>query len=82
MSFQTRKTFVHVRETQMKVFFMNSESFLTLPETAKQLTRFKTQKGNPDYFNNVFTTFLGLERVSCFAVSGRVRKLSEFIKIS
>ncbi len=32
-----------------------------------------------DYFNDVLTTFLGLERVSCVAVYG-VRKLSDFIK--
>ncbi len=31
-----------------------------------------------DYFNDVLTTFLGLERVSCIAVYGRVRKLSDF----
>ncbi len=33
-----------------------------------------------DYFNNVLTTFLGLERVSCTAVYERVRELSDFIK--
>ncbi len=31
-----------------------------------------------DYFNDVRTTFLGLECVSCIAI--RVRKLSDFIK--
>ncbi len=31
-----------------------------------------------DYFNDVFTTFLGLECVSCIVY--RVRKLSDFIK--
>ncbi len=33
-----------------------------------------------DYFNNFLTTFLGLARVSCVAVYGRDRKLSDFIK--
>ncbi len=33
-----------------------------------------------DYFNDVLTNLLGLERVSCVAVCGRVRELSEFIK--
>ncbi len=33
-----------------------------------------------DYFNNVLTTFLGLERVSCNAVYERVRERSYFIK--
>ncbi len=33
-----------------------------------------------DYFNDVHTTFLGLEHVSCLAVYGRVRKFSDFIK--
>ncbi len=33
-----------------------------------------------DYFNNVFTTFLDLDRVKILAVYGRVRELSEFIK--
>ncbi len=32
------------------------------------------------YFTDVLTTFLGLERVSCVAVYGRVRKLSNLIK--
>ncbi len=30
-----------------------------------------------DYFNDVLSTFLGLERVSCIAVYGVVRKLSQ-----
>ncbi len=33
-----------------------------------------------DYFNNVLTTFLGLDRVRFLAVYGRVRELSESIK--
>ncbi len=33
-----------------------------------------------DYFNDVLTTFLGLERGSCVAVYGGVRELSDFIK--
>ncbi len=33
-----------------------------------------------DYFNNVLTTFLDLERGSCVAVCARLRKLSDFIK--
>ncbi len=33
-----------------------------------------------DYFNDVFTIFLGLECISCMAVYGRVRELSDFIK--
>ncbi len=34
-----------------------------------------------DYFNNVLTTFLGLERVSCVAVyEGSEWKLLDFIK--
>ncbi len=33
-----------------------------------------------DYFNNVFTTFLGLKRVSCVAVYGRVKELLDFSK--
>ncbi len=33
-----------------------------------------------DYFNDVLTTFLDLDRGSILAVYGRVRELSEFIK--
>ncbi len=33
-----------------------------------------------DYFNNVLTTFLDLERGSCVAVYAGFRKLSDFIK--
>ncbi len=33
-----------------------------------------------DYFKDVLITFLGLERVSCVAVYGRVRELSDSIK--
>ncbi len=33
-----------------------------------------------DYFNDVLTTFLGLEPGSCVAVYGVVRKLSDLIK--
>ncbi len=32
-----------------------------------------------DYLNDVFATFLSLDRVSTLAVYGRVRELSEFI---
>ncbi len=33
-----------------------------------------------DYFNDVLATFLDLDCVRIFAVYGRVRQLSEFIK--
>jgi len=33
-----------------------------------------------DDFNNVFTTFLGLETGCCIAVNGGIRKLLVFIK--
>ncbi len=33
-----------------------------------------------DYFNDVLTTFLDLERGSCVAAYGRDRKLSDFKK--
>ncbi len=33
-----------------------------------------------DYFNDVLTTFLNLDRVRILAVYGRVRELSDFIK--
>ncbi len=33
-----------------------------------------------DYFNDVLAMFLGLEHVSCVAVYGGFRKLSDFIK--
>jgi len=34
-----------------------------------------------DYFNNVFTTFLGLESGCGVALYGGIRKLFDFIKI-
>ncbi len=33
-----------------------------------------------DYFNDVLTTFLGLDRGSILTVYGRIRELLEFIK--
>ncbi len=33
-----------------------------------------------DYFNDVLTTFLGLEHGSCFCYLWRARKLLDFIK--
>ncbi len=33
-----------------------------------------------DYFNDVLTMFLDLDRVNCISVYERVRELSEFIK--
>ncbi len=50
-------------------FYLFSRSFITL-----RLNHWC----HMDYFNDVCTTFLGLECVSCVAI--RVRKLSDFIK--
>ncbi len=74
---------------QIKIFLMKSESFLTLQtsmriyDSTSSHSFIKLQLNHwchMDYFNDVFTIFLGLECISCMAVYGRVRELSDFIK--